>query len=136
MKQKHTEYHLECIGLEIDQDRASNEIHRAVWNTLAVLGDYFGKVQLRAATEDGIEFSLGNLMHDFAQEIARVVSYAHTTQALASAREASANMFEALAAGALLANRGDPGGTAEGLALVAACEGRPEILNRIRNGEP
>jgi hypothetical protein len=128
---------LTCSDLALDQEKLNTEYAEAVEEFLGLLSHYFGRVQVQTALGMKLEGSLKSALHSFAQGIANVFSSAYVTEALAKSRMATATMFEALAAGAHVAagadRRGEGAGDVAGaLALIAAVEGRPEVLNLQR----
>lgn len=130
------DYHdpLTCSDLKLNQERLSREYTYALSQLSRVLSHYFGSVQGHLALKQGLEHALELTLYAFAQEIANVISAAYVSEALSRSREATANMFEALAAGAHVAHKGgraceDTGEVAHVFAAIAACEGRPKILN-------
>lgn len=129
---------LSCGGLALDQEKLQTEYRTAVNDLVSCLMSYFGSVQIRGALHEGLRENLRFSLHTFAEGIAGVISCAYTTEALVRTREATANMFEALAAGAHVAHqtalKGESvGDVSRSFAAIAACEGRPEILARERN---
>jgi len=125
---------LTCSDLNLDPERLDSAYTDAVNEALHCLNHYFGRVLVRAAFQQGLQFDLREVLLAFAQNIANVISAAYTTEALQRSREATANMFEALAAGAHMTHRagkaGEPTKAMVGaLAAIAAVEGRPHILH-------
>ena len=132
---------LTCADLKLDPERLSTVRTEATSEILHCLNHYFGRVLVRGALQQGLQSDLHGVLQAFAQDLANVISGAYTTEALQRSREASANMFEALAAGAHLAHRavraGEPVGEMAGaLATIAAIEGRPHILQLNSQEEP
>jgi hypothetical protein len=134
-----TPHPLSCSDLNLNQDKLDDAYTDALDQLTGLLMHSFGRVQVRLALRDGLEDELRATLHVFAQEIGRVIESAYVTKALANARTSSANMFEARAAGARVAHKAACAGESAGevvhaLALIAACEGRPEMLT-LENAE-
>jgi predicted metallo-beta-lactamase superfamily hydrolase len=134
-------YHepLRCVDLPIDQQKIAAHYDDAKVRLTQILQHEFGRAQVRLAIADGFEYALGSALLEFAQNVAHEISGAYVTEVLANARRSTANMFEALAGGALVTHRAastdESRGIAHGFALVAAIEGRPEILRTHFQGE-
>ncbi len=123
-------------GLELDQERIDHAYDEAIEHATHYLANLFGRVAVRGAGEE-LPYGLSRVLARFAEQVASEISSKYATQALQNARTATSNMFEALAAGALVAKRahdkGEGDGVAHTFAVIAACEGRPEILATLND---
>lgn len=133
MHLSHVPLTLKCADLPLDQQKLNAELDTALDHFTHLLTTYFGRAQMRLALDEGIQYDLQSALGSFAQDLADVISSGYVTETLARSREATANMFEALAAGAHVAHKaavaGDaPGDVVQAFAVIAACEGRPEVL--------
>ena len=125
---------LTCADLSLDPERIDTAYTDATNEILQYLSHHFGRVLVRTAFQQGLQADLREALRAFAQSIANEISAAYTTEALRRSREATSNMFEALAVGAHVTHRAVKAGesTAElagALATIAAIEGRPHILH-------
>jgi hypothetical protein len=114
-------------GLELDQASIDDAYDEAIEHTTHFLSNLFGRVAVRGASAE-LPNGLSRILARFAEQIASEISSKYVTQALNNAQAATHNMFEALAAGALLATRAsdkgeEPGDIAHTFAAIAACEG-------------
>src|SRR5512137_1870966 len=91
---------LTCADLSLDPERIDTAYADATDDMLRCLSHHFGRVLVRTAFQQGLQEDLREGLRAFAQSIANAISAAYTTEALRRSREATANMFEALAAGA------------------------------------